>query len=422
MLKNNTFMPSKHYPMNWKYNTKEKITAPRRAKNKEIMKKILSTAIIVAAVILGMVSISGCEKQEEREPEITLIISPDSLAFSSSGGEKSFTIVSNTSWTVSSNMNWMDNWLEISPTSGSNNGTVTVKAGNSTLAYERPATITVSGADITQSIKVTQQPGVPVVLTVSKDSLSFLHSGQILTFSVNSNIHDWTVKSDANWLSVNRSTVLNTVEVYASPNPSPSLRTATVTVSGGGITHSIKVTQAEGGPYLKLFGDGNFLFYIDGGQKTFTIQSSVDWTIDSNVAWLTVSPTSGSGNSTVTVTATANITGSDRTTAITVSGGGMSETINVRQLGIPLGSIMFWVSGDFLCGPISVELSGQGAKWSETITRYYPSGTPSCGAIGTATFTDLPYGTYSYTASCSRGSLWSGTVTLRSSCQSVKVY
>ena len=386
------------------------------------MKKKLSAAIIAAAVIFGIVSISGCGEHGEREPEITMKISPDSLAFSSSGGEKSFTIISNTSWTVSSNMNWMDDWLEISPTSGSNNGTVTVKADNNTLANERSATITVSGADITQSIEVTQQPGTPVVLTVSTDSLSFLPSGQIKTILVESNIYDWTVISDVNWISVHRSSVLNAVEVNVSPNPLPSLRTATITVSGGGITHSIKVTQAEGKPYLNLFGSGFFLFYIDGGQETFTIQSSVDWTVGSNVAWLTVSPASGSNNSTVTVTATANTSGSERTASITVSGGGMSETVNVRQLGIPLGSIMFWISSDFACGPISVELSGQGTKWSDTITRYYSSGTPSCGAIGTATFPDLPYGTYSYTASCSKGSLWSGTVTLSSTCHTVRLH
>ena len=387
------------------------------------MKKNLSVAIIAAAVVLGMVSISGCGEHEKREPEITMKISLDSLAFSSSGGEKSFTIISNTNWTASSNMNWTDNWLEISPASGSNNGTVTVNADASTLAYERTATITVNGADITQSIKVTQQPGTPVILTVSTDSLSFLPSGQIKIILVESNIHDWTVRSDANWLSVYRPAVpLNRVEVSASPNSLPSQRTATITVSGGGITHSIKVTQAEGKPYLKLYGDGNFLFYINGGQRTFTIQSSVDWTVGSNVDWLTISPTSGSNNSTVSVTANANTSGSERTAAIIVSGSGMNETVNVRQLGIPLGSIMFWVSGDFACGPISVELSGQGAKWSDTITRYYSSGTPSCGAIGTANFPDLPYGTYSYTASCSRGSLWSGTVTLSSTCHTVRLY
>lgn len=69
------------------------------------------------------------------------------------------------------------------------------------------------------------------------------------------------------------------------------------------------------------------------------------------------------------------------------------------------GQLMFWVQSDLGCGTITVSLnSSQG-----TISQYYSSGAPSCGATGTATFSVAP-GSYNFSASCS-GKSWSGTVT-----------
>jgi hypothetical protein len=56
---------------------------------------------------------------------------------------------------------------------------------------------------------------------------------------------------------------------------------------------------------------------------------------------------------------------------------------------------MFWTRSDQNCGTITVTISGQ----TRSITSYYSSGAPSCGASGCATFTLAP-GTYSYTATC----------------------
>ncbi|HEY5368921.1 MAG TPA: hypothetical protein VIJ75_08010 [Hanamia sp.] len=70
----------------------------------------------------------------------------------------------------------------------------------------------------------------------------------------------------------------------------------------------------------------------------------------------------------------------------------------------------FWIASDFGCGNITVNCGGK----SSTITSYFSSGAPGCGAAGTATFvlptTGSTGGIYNYTASCS-GLTWSGTVT-----------
>ena len=88
------------------------------------------------------------------------------------------------------------------------------------------------------------------------------------------------------------------------------------------------------------------------------------------------------------------------------TGGGGSTT----------GQGMFWVASDLGCGSITVTCAGI----SKTITGFYSSSTPACGATGGANF-DLPGGTYSYTASCS-GKTWSGNINITNgSCSRIQL-
>lgn len=66
---------------------------------------------------------------------------------------------------------------------------------------------------------------------------------------------------------------------------------------------------------------------------TFTINSDLPWTITDNASWLTLSPTNGSSDQTITATVTENNTEKDRTAIITIAenGGVLSTIINVSQ-------------------------------------------------------------------------------------------
>lgn len=67
---------------------------------------------------------------------------------------------------------------------------------------------------------------------------------------------------------------------------------------------------------------------------TFNVSSNTSWTVADNQTWLTVSPTSGSNNATVTVAAEQNTSPSARTAAITVSATGVaSQTVTTVQSG-----------------------------------------------------------------------------------------
>ena len=82
-----------------------------------------------------------------------LTVSETSLEFLASGEQKTFTVASNISWTVSSSA---ATWLTVSPESGSNNGMVTVTASSNSSSSQRTATITVSGGGIVRTNSVMQ--------------------------------------------------------------------------------------------------------------------------------------------------------------------------------------------------------------------------------------------------------------------------
>ena len=74
------------------------------------------------------------------------------------------------------------------------------------------------------------------------------------------------------------------------------------------------------------------------GNTTFSISSNTSWTIADDAGWLTVNPSSGSSNGTITATFTANTLTAPRVGTITISGTGVSsQQVTVTQSGTNTG-------------------------------------------------------------------------------------
>jgi hypothetical protein len=84
----------------------------------------------------------------------TLSLSPATVSVAAAANSTgSFSVTSNTSWTVTDDQAW----LTVSPTSGSNNGTVTATAQQNTGTSARSATVTVAATGVpSQTVTVTQ--------------------------------------------------------------------------------------------------------------------------------------------------------------------------------------------------------------------------------------------------------------------------
>lgn len=91
------------------------------------------------------------------------------------------------------------------------------------------------------------------------------------------------------------------------------------------------------------------LLSTNASSTSINIVTDAIWSASSNQSWLIVNPTSGTGNATITLTAEANNTASERTAIVTVSASGLpSQTITVKQAGETTGI------EDLTSNPISV--------------------------------------------------------------------
>lgn len=74
-------------------------------------------------------------------------------------------------------------------------------------------------------------------------------------------------------------------------------------------------------------------FPVDGGNISLDITSNIDWSVQTDAAWLTVNTVNGSNDATVVATASTNDTGVERTATITIlqNGGDLEYTIVATQ-------------------------------------------------------------------------------------------
>ena len=254
-----------------------------------------------------------------------------------------------------------------------------------------------------------------LTMDVSPSTLNFSGTGGSESLSITSNVISWTVESDASWLSFSPAIgeKNRTVTVKADANSSTSERRATITVSGMGITGTKTINAVLAGGRSSLSATPTLLtFDAAASSKSVSITSNGNWTVSNQNSWFSVQPSSGSGNRTLTVAVNQNNSSTARNGYFRVTAGNTYEEIRVQQSGSTTGTITVWTAKDHGCGNITVTITGLGSK---TITNYHQYGTPDCGATGTASFTNLAYGTYYLSAKCGNYT-WTQTVNLQSSC------
>jgi len=137
----------------------------------------------------------------------------------------------------------------------------------------------------------------------------------------------WSVKAPS-WVSVSRSsgTGSGTVTLTATANKTADPRSDVVTFSGGGSDAKVSVTQ----PVYIYVSLGGWTVLPAGESNTFQIKVGGKWTA-TGPSWATISPPSGDGDATVTVTVSANTTGKFRYDTVWFSCGGSREGLTLDQ-------------------------------------------------------------------------------------------
>ena len=159
----------------------------------------------------------------------TFTLSTDSIFFTNSASSRTFTITSQTDWTVSRGTT---SWLSVSPSSGSNNGTVTVTASSNTGSSTRTAKIT-----------VTNQPGSSKTITVTQTPPSAQVRFRKLVSTPDVTQLGVMNSSESLLASYNFGSASGTSDYYSIPVGNHTLSTYFLGVWGYKFTHNFQVNR-----------------------------------------------------------------------------------------------------------------------------------------------------------------------------------
>ena len=179
----------------------------------------------------------------------SLSVSPAELTFTAKPESKSFSVSSNTDWSVASSADW----VKIGTTSGSGNAHVTASAEENTATTQRTATITLKTTDgkATATIKVTQNTA-DVVFSIDIKEFSIDAKGEEITIKIKHN-SAYSVKSMPDWVNQTNKTVsgdTDNISFAVQHNPGYK-RQGEIIFNGDGIYGTVTIKQfgskADGG-------------------------------------------------------------------------------------------------------------------------------------------------------------------------------
>jgi hypothetical protein len=296
-------------------------------------------------------------------------LSQSSLTFSGiAGGANPAPTTFSISNTGGGTLAWTANdtaaWLTLSPTSGTNTGTVTASIASSGLAAGTySATVTVSAPGVTaKTISVTltiTQATSTSGFSVSPASLAYTGTvggpnqpGTVTVTNTGTTALTVTWADSINWLVAIQPGVTQTIQPGQSAAFTLTASTAgltagtysgTATISGGGTTKQVPITMTvTSGSITPVIGLNTtslgFAGTVGGTNppaQTIAVSNvgggTLSWAASDNVAWLTLSPLSGTNAGTVTanVNLAGLLTGSYTATVTVTATGATPKTVPV---------------------------------------------------------------------------------------------
>lgn len=172
-------------------------------------------------------------------------------------------------------------------------------------------------------------------VSVGQTEVTLSGQGATQTVSVSANTPR-TATSSEQWLIVTpasgNASANITLECQANTSVTAD-RTATVTIAtADGLHRSISVRQQKNDETLR-FNAETLVFAAAGEAKSLVIESNAQWEIMGAGDWLTLSTTTGQGNSEITITAEPNPLETERSATLTIRGTTLSDRVVITQEG-----------------------------------------------------------------------------------------
>lgn len=285
---------------------------------------------------------SGITTDYTGEKHPALELSPESIILpSESGSMQEVTVNSSVDWTVTCPADW----LTPSPAEGSGVGSFfAIATSQNTSLDPRTTTVTVSGEGLSRTLDVRQEGDAPY-LSISPTEVSLLEgSGASQTVVISTNT-SWSFSTTASWFEIEPASGTGVTHVNVTSledNPSIDPRSASVDLSGAGLSTSLTITQNGATPFLSLNPTSATLGPEADATTSIQVLSNTDWTAMKRSDWLQINPSSGSGSEMIEVrTESANNSSEVRRDTITLSTAGLSQDVLITQEGAETGISSF---------------------------------------------------------------------------------
>lgn len=265
-----------------------------------------------------------------------LSVTPSSHEVANSASTASFEISNESDgpmdWTASETVDW----FSVSPTEGTNNGTITITIeANSGEEREGEIIITAPAASPgSMTVSVTQLCADPI-LAVTPASHDVDNSAGNATFEIRNDgagTMDWTVSENADWFSVSPTEGTNdgmiTISYDVNPGEEREGKITITTPDASPTSMTVIVTQLCADPILAVTPFSRNVGHSEGN-TTFEVRNDgagmMDWTVSEDTDWFSVSPTAGTNEGTITINYDVN-SGAERQGDITITAPNSSPT------------------------------------------------------------------------------------------------
>ena len=210
--------------------------------------KITKSCILLTMFLTASLFSCGSSGNDEPKPSggsgdgATITISPADMSINADGQEIIINIKSDSDWKIATTADW----CTLFPTGGVKNEATEIKVSvNTNTGMEaRTANLVVTATDrATKSFILTQAAKASIRL--SKSSITFGAQPSSSNITVTCNV-DWSAQSSAAWCKVTPATGTDgetSLTVSCDKNESAETRNATVTISYGGESSTIEVSQ-----------------------------------------------------------------------------------------------------------------------------------------------------------------------------------
>lgn len=233
---------------------------------------------------------------------------PNSFNFSCQEGEQTFFLHAPEQWEV----NNCPDWISVVPEQGEGSCFVAVHVNENPLTDDRFDNPIITMGDERVVLNVHQE-GVNSLNYINVDSqnIFFSYEGGSREVSVSCN-RDWNVTTDCDWLSIAplSGTGDGSILIEARENPYVNNdRSGTVTLTSHDLTAEILVGQNSGNIVPSIAIDvtnHTMTFDNTAGSQTVNVTANVPWTVTCAESWVTITPSSGNGNGSFTVSVQDN--------------------------------------------------------------------------------------------------------------------